>query len=98
MRHSQDHDPLERINTHRRDELLAIVRAYGGRPDAEAVRAEGVDRTGIDVVVERPPPSARVRIDFPEPVEDFPSGVRLTFVRLARQAHAQGPVPGSGDG
>ncbi len=86
--HAHHHDPLEQMNTHRSEELLAIVRAFGGHPDALAVRAEDVDPGGIDVAVTTPDGPSRTRIAFPEPVTDFPAGMRLTFVRLARRARA----------
>lgn len=86
MRHSELHDPLERINSHRLDQLLDIARAFSGHPAARSVRAEGVDAAGLDLRVEAPRETARCRVPFLEPVEDFPTGVRLAFVRLARSA------------
>ncbi|MGI8755477.1 MAG: DUF2470 domain-containing protein [Acidimicrobiales bacterium] len=87
MKHSDHHDPLERINSHRLDQLLAIARTFGGHPAARSVRADGFDRAGIDLTVDDPGGPASCRVTFLEPVEDFPTGVRLAFVRLARAAH-----------
>lgn len=86
MDHRTPHDPLERINAHRLDELAVIARAFGGVPDPKIVRAERVDAEGIDITIESPSGVRTTRVTFSEPVSDYPSGVRVAFVRLARRA------------
>ena len=54
MSHGRHADPLQHINTEHRDELLAAARAFGGHPNATSARAERVDPSGIDLVVETP--------------------------------------------
>lgn len=88
MGHRVPHDPLERINAHRLEELDAIARAFGGVGDVRGVRAERVDAEGIDIAVESESGPTTARVDFLEPVSDYPSGVRVAFVRLARRARS----------
>ncbi len=88
MGHRAPHDPLERINAHRVDELVAIARAFGGVGEVLGVRAELVDAEGIDIHVESPTGATTARVRFLEPVRDYPAGVRVAFVRLARRARA----------
>lgn len=86
-----DHDPILHLNTNRNADLLAVIRHQGIHPDATAVRADRVDPDGIDVTVTTPDGTTRARVAFAEPIEDFPAGVRVAFVRLARQARADTP-------
>jgi len=86
MDHRGPHDPLERINAHRLEELEVIARAFGGVVDIMGVRAEGVDAEGVDIAVESPGGPTTARVNFLEPVSDYPTGVRVAFVRLARHA------------
>jgi len=86
MRHRQHSDALHTINTRHPDQLLAIARAFGGRADVTSARAERIDAEGIDLVLETPSGSSTVRVEFTEPVVDYPDGVRVAFVRLARAA------------
>ena len=88
MGHRVPHDPLERINAHRLEELDAIARAFGGVADVRGVRAERVDADGIDIAVESQRGRTTARVRFLEPVSDYPSGVRVAFVRLARRARS----------
>lgn len=88
MGHRRPHDPLERINAHRLEELDAIARAFGGFADVWRVRAERVDAEGIDIAVESRSGPTTARVRFLEPVSDHPSGVRVAFVRLARRARS----------
>ncbi len=89
-------DPLHHLNTHRVDELLAVARTAGGMPHATAARAERVDAQGIDITVETPDGPARTRAEFLEPVLDYPAGIRVAFVRLARKARSDLAVDGTG--
>lgn len=86
MGHRGRHDPLESINAHRLEELEVIASAFAGAADAREVRAEAVDAEGIDIAFESPSGPTTARVRFLEPVADFPSGIRVAFVRLARQA------------
>lgn len=86
MNHSHDHDPVEQMNRHRRDELVAIARTLGGTPDATDATAERVDATGVEITITSPRDTTLGRIEFLEPVSDFPNGIRIAFVRLARHA------------
>lgn len=86
MRHEIPHDPLERINAHRLEELEVIARVFGGAPDASDVRAEQVDAEGIHISFQSCEGPVTTRVPFLEPVGDYPSGVRVAFVRLARRA------------
>ncbi|MGI8999594.1 MAG: DUF2470 domain-containing protein [Candidatus Limnocylindria bacterium] len=65
-----------------------IARALAGYPEATAASAEAVDRFGLDLRVATPTGDALVRVDFAEPIpeDDYPDGVRVAFVRLARRA------------
>lgn len=89
MNHSRNHDPVEQMNAHRTDELLVIAQTVGQVPDATAVRADAVDAAGIEITVETPGGTMRRRVDFLEPINDYPSGIRVAFVRLARHARNQ---------
>lgn len=80
------HDPIHHLNTNRKDDLLAVVRSNCGHPEATAVRADHIDPEGIDVTITTPGGTMQARVPFPEPIEDFPAGVRLSFVRLVRRA------------
>jgi len=81
------HDPIRHLNTNRNDDLLAVIR-QAGYPAATAVRADRVDPVGIDVTVTTPGGTTTGRVEFPEPIDDFPAGVRVAFVRWARRARA----------
>lgn len=91
MRHEQHSDALHTINTRHPDQLLAIARAFGGHIDATQARAERIDAEGIELVLETPSGPAAVRVRFADPVVDYPDGVRVAFVRLARSARRSGP-------
>ena len=88
MSHGRHADPLQLINTEHRDELLAAAQALGGHPDATSARAERVDPTGIDLVVETPRGPVTARVDFAAPVRDYPDGLRAAFVELTTRARA----------
>lgn len=90
MRHEQRSDVPHTINTRHPGQLLAIARAFGGRTDATSARTERIDAEGIELVLETPSGPATVRIGFAEPVVDYPDGVRVAFVRLARAAQRSG--------
>jgi len=88
-RQQSDHDPVERLNDHHADDLLAMARAFGGHPDAISAQVERVDRDGIDLSIETPLGRATARVTFAEPLTDAgPSSIRLAFRTVARQAKA----------
>lgn len=91
MRHERHADPLQHMNDDHADQVLVAARALAGHPDATAARAEGVDRHGIDLVVETPNGLAEARLEFLEPIpeDNYPDGVRVAFVRLIRRARAE---------
>lgn len=90
MNHDQHSDALHTINTRHPDQLLAIARAFGGHTDATQGQAERIDAEGIELVLETPSGPTTVRVGFAEPVVDYPDGVRVAFVRLARAAQRSG--------
>ena len=91
MPHQRNADPLTQINTRHPEQLLLIARALAGHPDATAAAAVGIDRFGIDLRVDTPAASTTARAEFAEPVaeSDYPDGLRVAFVRLARRAQIQ---------
>jgi hypothetical protein len=83
------HDPVERLNAHHADDLLATARAFSGCPDATAARAERVDRSGIDLELDTPRGRTKARVEFTELVTDVErAALRRAFSVLARQARA----------
>lgn len=85
----QRHDPVERLNDHHADDLLAVARVFGGCSDATSERAEGVDAHGIDLVVTTPRGLVAARVPFSEPSpEGSRRELRAAFHDLARQARA----------
>ena len=87
MSHGGRHDPVQRVNDHHADDLLAAARAFGGHPDALGARAERIDRDGMDLTVETPRGPAEARVTFNERVADGdPRALRAAFAELARRA------------
>lgn len=82
--HAAHQDPLRHLNSDHLDELLLTARAFSGHRDATAARAERVDAGGIDLVLETPGGQAAARVEFGVPIDDFPAGFRVAFVRLVR--------------
>lgn len=83
------HDPLQHLNDDHAGDLLVIARAFGGQPDLTAVRAEGLDGEGVDLVLDTPRGQARARVDFAESVADMrPAALRAAFAELAHSARA----------
>lgn len=88
MGHRRPHDPLERINAHRLEELDAIARAFGGVADVRGGAGRGGGRRGHRHrrrVAKRPDDG---KGPLPRARERLPSGVRVAFVRLARRARS----------
>jgi len=88
------HDPVQRVNEKHAEELLAVALSLGGHPEATSARAERIDSTGIDLVLETPSGSVGTRISFLEPVSD-PRRMRRAFRDLTKRAQAAAgdPVP-----
>lgn len=92
---------LEHVNEQHDDSLLLLARSLGGQPGATSAQAVGLDRHGLDLTVvsgtPAPPPASepgvRLRLLFPEPIDD-PTGAQTAFFGLLTKARAQvGPGP-----
>lgn len=87
--HGLHHDPIRILNDEHADDLLAVARTLGRHPDARFVRAERLDRNGVDLVFETQSGAADVRVPFSEPVADTdPRALRAAFADLASRARA----------
>jgi hypothetical protein len=80
------HDPIERLNDHHRDDLLAVARTFAGYPTATRARAMRVDARGVDLEVDHREGTATAYVAFPEPADGTPRSVRGAFHRLATEA------------
>jgi hypothetical protein len=87
--HRRDHDPVERLNDHHADDLLAVARVIGGHPDATEARAERIDDDGVDIAVETPTGSTTARVRFADAGTEQRLSPRRAFLALARQAKAE---------
>lgn len=94
-RHERDGDPATVVNLRHGDQLLDIARALAGEPDATAARADRIDHRGIDLAIDTPNGERRTRVEFDATLaeDEFPAGVRVAFVRLARRAHTELTMP-----
>src|SRR2546425_236708 len=89
MTHGTHVDPVQHLNDNHADDLLAAARTLGGHPDAISVRAERVDRTGIDLRVDTSDGQVAGRVSFAEPVpEGEPAGLQAAFAEVTRRARA----------
>lgn len=84
---SQPHDPVQRLNDHHGDDLLAVARTLGGHPDATSARAEHIGPAGVDLVIDSPLGWSRTHVNFVEPA-DGNRELRLAFRALAAVARA----------
>ncbi|HET9073063.1 MAG TPA: DUF2470 domain-containing protein [Solirubrobacteraceae bacterium] len=75
------------LNADHRDALLSIARALGGYPDAASASASGVDRYGIDLIVETPRGRAPARVAWSSPLTDA-AELRAASVALTHRARA----------
>jgi putative heme iron utilization protein len=73
------------LNDDHADALLSIAQALGGYPDATAANCSGIDRYGLDLVLETPRGAGETRVAFAERV-DAPDGLRGATVELARRS------------
>ncbi len=78
---------IEHLNDDHADALLLIARVTGGRTDATAASALGLDRYGIDLLATGPRGAGRVRVPWAEPVTS-PEQIRAASVALVRAAQA----------
>ena len=83
----QPHDPVQRLNEHHAEDLLAVARALGNHPDATSARAEHIGTTGVDLVIDTPHGRSRTHVDFVEPATSDRE-LRLAFRALAAVARA----------
>ena len=73
------------LNADHADDLAAMVRAFGGYPDADAAVCTGVDRYGLDLRVHTPRGVAYTRVGFATPL-DSSNQLRSATAELARAA------------
>jgi hypothetical protein len=86
--HPPRHDPVERLNEHHGDDLVAIARTFGGAPAARSARVVGVDSRGVDLEIDDGEGAASARVDFSVAADGTPRSVRGAFHRLATKARA----------
>lgn len=79
---------IEHLNADHADALIAASIAFGGHLDTTAARAQGIDRYGIDLLVETPRGKAQTRVGFTAAVSDAGS-LRAACVDLANRSRAE---------
>ena len=87
MHQRHPHDPVQRLNEHHAEDLLAVARAFGGHPDATAALATNVGSAGLDLDVATPAGAAMVHVDFRTTVGELTGAMSRAFRDLARHAH-----------
>jgi heme iron utilization protein len=80
---------IAHLNADHGDALAAMVRAFGGYPDAETAVCIGIDRYGLDMRVNTPRGTAHARVGFPDRLVSADQ-LRSTTAELARLAAAGG--------
>jgi putative heme iron utilization protein len=80
------------LNADHADALLVIAQALGGYPDATRARCSGLDRRGIDLVLDTPRGQAPARVSFAAALTDS-AQLRAATVELTRRARAAANVP-----
>lgn len=78
---------IEHLNADHADALIAARIAFGGHP-TPPLRAQGIDRYGIDLIVETPRGKAQTRVGFTAAVSDAGS-LRAACVDLANRSRAE---------
>lgn len=78
---------IAHLNADHADALLAIARKIAGFPDATAAACDGVDRYGLDLLVETPRGTAAARAGFAVPLASA-GDLRTAAVELTRRARA----------
>jgi len=81
----------ERIIRHMRSEhltdLLHMCQAFGGVPEATSADMAGVDRFGVDAVVQTPDGEKQVRLAFDDPITEG-GQVREVLTAMTHAARA----------
>ncbi len=62
-----------------------IAQQLGGYPDAAKARSVGIDRHGVDMMIETPRGAAPIRVGFAEPATTS-DGLRAATVELTKRA------------
>jgi NADPH-dependent ferric siderophore reductase len=85
---------LAHLNGDHPDSLLLVGRILGGRRDATSARAVGVDRFGLDVVLDGPAGTTTARIGFARAAHDLGQlqVEALSLVLLARERSGEDGV------
>ncbi len=83
-----EHDPVQRLNEHHADEILAVARTFGGYSGAASARLVAIDREGLHLEVDDPTGTFEAEVRFRDALPDLdPSlSMRLAFRQLARRA------------
>jgi hypothetical protein len=80
------HDPVQQLNDHHRDQLLAVARAFGDHPDAVDAAATRVDDQGIELLITLPAGQVRRFVAFAAGGQPSTNGRRRAFHALAQRA------------
>jgi heme oxygenase (biliverdin-IX-beta and delta-forming) len=83
---------MAHLNTDHADALLVIAQALGGYPDARTARCSGLDRRGIDLVLDTPRGRAPTRVLFSATLTES-AQLRAATVELTQRARAAANVP-----
>jgi putative heme iron utilization protein len=78
---------IAHLNADHADALLAIAQALGGYPDATTARCAGVDRRGIDLLLDTPRGRAPSRVAFAATLTES-AQLRAATVELTQRARA----------
>lgn len=76
------------LNADHADALVAMARAFGGYPDADAAVCTGIDRYGLDLRVETPRGMGYTRVGFGAPLSSADE-LRAASVDLVERARAR---------
>lgn len=80
---------ISHLNEDHGDALLVIAQSLGGYTDATTARSVGIDRHGIDLMIDTPRGAAPIRIGFATPATT-PDGLRAATVELTKRAREAG--------
>jgi heme iron utilization protein len=83
---------MAHLNADHADALLAIAQALGGYPDATRARCCGLDRRGIDLLLNTPRGRAPARVAFAATLTDS-AQLRSATVELTQRARAAANAP-----
>ncbi len=79
---------IAHLNEDHADALLVIAQQLGGYPDASAARCSGLDRRGIDLILDTPRGRAPTRVAFRDELGDG-GQLRAATVELTHRARAR---------